>query len=759
MFQDRRNSTINVNFKWQVSNAGGSIDVNIPGTLAGGGTFVADDFVIKGTLRPDVAVLTSTSSIIGSDKLIGTMTLDGDVELDGAKIAVELKGTSDSDTVIIDGTLTYGANSTVDVNLWSEGVFTVLDAAAGLHGANFKLTIGNEVLGIGTTWRQTATLVPNGSQLEVHTSMSDTNRRRLTWTGTESMELGMTATNNWAEGGRFQHTDYLVFNETGRQGEITLGGGRTVSGMLISNGNYTFTGGDLFGIGCTFEYSSGATCDVSGDLLIGGGNITFKNNVYFEGNIEILNQANVTLNGYKAFHAEGDFILDDNASLTISVGDNLIKGKTVKLGGAVYLTDEPSPTTHRSPVYNNMIVATDGGLDEQRLAELFNFTQGLLNRRALTDGSAMSLKYTATPLSVYAAEHDFTHNETEAARYLEQTFNNWEWEDFELELMKMNDAKLAALFALLSNGAIHAEAKVLALSNPYQIISRRFLEGGGDLDCDCSMQEFWFALHHSDRKQSSDGQARQYGITRTGMNVGLDRLITQSFSAGFLFDYSTPHLYQEGNRIKANDYVFGLFARKRFDNIWDTNCFLAYGNQMYRGDRITYDGIVQSKYGGDSWYATAELIRRTKLTKEFTVLPTLAIDFQTAQTKAFAESGSSRFRHVYERGELSQTVMRLGLNSLWRINERIRLDTRLQYGRQIGGSDTPSIRSVLATSSIDNPMTFQGVALGYDQLNVGVGGRYFMSEAHRSLVFGNYNFDRGNRSLAHSAEIGFQYWR
>ena len=84
------------------------------------------------------------------------------------------------------------------------------------------------------------------------------------------MELGMVATNNWEGAERFQHTDYLVFNETGRQGTITLGGGRTVSGMLISDVNYTFTGGDLFGVGSRFEYGGGAGDDVNGDLIIGG---------------------------------------------------------------------------------------------------------------------------------------------------------------------------------------------------------------------------------------------------------------------------------------------------------------------------------------------------------------------------------------------------------------------------------------------------------------------------------------------------------
>ena len=753
---------------------GGLVDVDTDGTLAGGGTFIATSFNVLGMLRPDAAALTTTSSIIDSDDLVGTMTLEGGVELDGARIAVELKNNNVSDLVDVQGRLTYtAAKNTVDVNSWSEGEFTVLQTtnAVDVDTSRFALKFGGEEIGS----RQTARLFEDANLLKVETFMNNADRRRLTWTADADMFLGTASVGNWVDdfgtAERFNHTDYLVFDATGKQGIITLGaadgsiGGRTVSGMLISDGNYTFIGGDLFGVRSTFDYG-GVTSDVGGDLLIAGGNVGFENNVYFEGNIEISNRANVTLAGRRAFHTEGDFILGTLASLTLDVGDDLIKAKTVSLYGTVSLMNEPLPTTHRSPVFNNVIVATDGGLDTGRLQTQFNFTEGLLNRRVSTDGTSMSLQYTATPLTEYATEFAFAHNETEVARYLEQMFDSWEWEDFELDLMRMNDPQLAGVLALLSNSVLYAEANTLALSNPYRAVSQHFFEADDNLQtidprhrrCGCSTQGFWIASNHSDRRQDGDSQARQYGVSRTGMNLGLDQPITRSLAVGLLVDYSTPYLYQEGGRVRADDRTFGVYAKKRFADYWEANAFFAFGNQTYRGDRPTPEGTARAAYDGDSWFATGELIRRLVLSKEFTLLPTLAIDFQGVQTDAFAETGSA-FRQVYEKSELNRTVLRFGLNTQWRMTDRVRLDTRLQYGRQVGGTDTPSIRGVFAESSVATPMTFHGVNLGRDQLNVGVGGRYFLTNAKRSLVYGNYDLDRGNRSLAHTAELGFQYWR
>ena len=759
-------------------NAGAEIDVAEEGILAGGGTFTADDFTIRGTLRPDHAVLTSSSSIIGSDKLVGVMALDGDVTLNGAKISVELRG-SDSDLVEIDGNLT-GTGNTVDINAWNEGTFTVLTANS-VNENDFSITVGGEVLGIGNDYRQTAGLVSSGgNSLTVTTFMDDADRRRLTWIGNGSagdapMYLGMNATGDWYGAERFQHTDYLVFNETGQSGTIVLGsadgsvGGRTVSGMLISDGEYNFTGGDLFGIAASFGVGNSA----EGSLLIAGGNVGFANNVYFEGNIEILNRAHVTLTEQKAFHTEGDFILKEHASLTLAVGDDLIKGETVLLDGTVNLTDEPLPTSKRPWVFNNMIVAAGGTLEGDRLEELFDFTQGLLNRKAEPVGGAMNLRYTATPLSEYAAANSFSRNASELARYFEQVFDNWEWEVFEESLMRMTDDELAELFAALESGAFHAEAKMMALSNPYRFISRHFLDGDGAAmmrgqePCSpvvryrhrYSTQGIWLATHHTEMQQSGDGQARQYGLSRTGINFGIDRRIHRGLHSGLLFTYNTPVVYQEGSRIKAHDYTIGLYTRKRFNNAWEAAGFAATGFQNYTGKRRTLDGMATSKYDGNSWHLTGELIRRMKLSPEYTLLPTLAMDFQTAKTNAFAERGSAEYNQAYKKSTLSQTVMRFGLNSQWQRNDRSRIDTRLQYGRQIGGSDTPSIQSVFVGSSVDTPIRFNGVALGRDILNVGAGGRYFLTSAKNSMIFGNYDFDRGNRSLSHTAEFGFQYLR
>jgi hypothetical protein len=48
-----------------------------------------------------------------------------------------------------------------------------------------------------------------------------------------------------------------------------------------------------------------------------------------------------------------------------------------------------------------------------------------------------------------------------------------------------------------------------------------------------------------------------------------------------------------------------------------------------------------------------------------------------------------------------------------------------------------------------------GAKWNRDLLNVGVGGHYQIDQKGMLQLFGNYDFDRGNRSKAHTAELGF----
>jgi uncharacterized protein with beta-barrel porin domain len=52
-------------------------------------------------------------------------------------------------------------------------------------------------------------------------------------------------------------------------------------------------------------------------------------------------------------------------------------------------------------------------------------------------------------------------------------------------------------------------------------------------------------------------------------------------------------------------------------------------------------------------------------------------------------------------------------------------------------------------------MILYGAKWNRDLLNIGVGGYYKIDPTGTLQLFGNYDFDRGNRSKTHSAELGF----
>ncbi|MDR2117690.1 MAG: autotransporter domain-containing protein, partial [Planctomycetaceae bacterium] len=745
------------------------------GTIAGNGTIKSSDFQILGEITPDNATFTSTSTIVPRNQQRGTIILDGTAVFDGTKINVELIDNSDFDHVVVKN-LTFGATKNIiNVNSWSNGTdFIVLETEDPMPADtlnHFDVRIGNEEIPTSYTRNLTLTLKqPDNQTLTLNASIPETETKRLRWTGNSNNYLDMASVNNWVDDYnnpvQFAHTDFLEFDATGKQGEIILGttnntvGGRTVSGMKITGGNYKFTGGDLFGT---------KTSTTPANLIIADGNVEFQNHVFFDGNIQLLNGSKTILSNKKAFHAEGDFTLAETAALTIEVGNDIIRGKNVALNGTVTLTNEPIPTTHR-PHEFNLITATETPLNTEQLNMIFNNVKGLIKRESGIEqdnsNSVMTLKYNAIPLTTYAAEHHFTKNQNALAVYFEQTFNSWECEDFELELMQLNDTGLNLIFDDLAGAVVHTEAKYLALTNPYRIIARHgniqhennTQRYNNIIRSQCSKrtpstQQFWFTVQHRETEQQGDGNAPQFNISRTGMMLGRDWNMTSELTVGGMFSYGNPKLFQTGNEIKADDYTFGIYAHTKLDSRLILNGFFGYGYQSYQGKRRSLNTLVHSDYDGYSLFSTLELVRKLSVSNNFVLLPTLAADYQQARTENFIETKSNLIQYHFKNNSIDQFVMRFGLNSQWHAAKNFDWETRLQYGRRLDNNKGTKIQTTIAGSSA-SPMTLYGVNIGRDLLNIGFGSQYHFGKSKGTTIFGHYDFDRWNRSKSHTAELG-----
>ncbi|MDR0608995.1 MAG: autotransporter outer membrane beta-barrel domain-containing protein, partial [Planctomycetaceae bacterium] len=764
--------------QWRVRDTfdvGGSfVEVSQDGSIAGNGEIVSSDFQINGSLTPDSENYKSTTTVIKRENQTGTLTLNGtDVSFDGAQINVELIGSNQSDKVVVSGTLNYGTeNNIVNVNSWANGTYAVLEST-NIDTTKFDVRVGNEEISSGS--RMNLALQQNGNELQVTTSIAG-GPKTLVWNGNENDYLSINE-NNFIDAENkptvFTHLDYLIFGETAATQTVTLGsadgsfGGRTTSGVLI-NGDYKFTGGDLFAV---------KTAGCEGNLIIAAGNVTFENHVFVDGKIELLNGSQTTLLNKKAFHAGENFTLAETATLFLEPGDNLILAKNVALNGTVLITGkEPSPRVNYSVKFNEMITATESTLNAGQLAEMFNYTRGLLERKAIvvndaagTSGS-MTLQYSAIPLALYAETKNFTKNETALATYFGETFNNWQLEEFETDLMQLDDAGLKTIFENLSGAAIYAEARQLALYNPYRLVASHGYRQRNNFNSrrrssattilgSCARRQpstcnFWFTSQHSETEQNGDGNADRFNVSRTGMMIGAAHCLSPELSVGGVFGYGNARLHQLSNKIEADDYTFGLYAQSQLNRQWQFNSFVSYGNQNYQGDRYLLNNFVQSDYNGNSFAATLELVRSLNLANQFTLLPTFAAEYQRAATNNFTETGTTGLMHHFASGSTDQFILRFGLNSHWQYSQYAGLHTRLQYGRRMNNSNNNAVHGTI-TGSTASEMILYGVKWNRDLLNIGVGGHYQIDQKGNLQLFGNYDFDRGNRSKSHTAELGF----
>ncbi len=255
------------NAKFQTQGAAATFTVAATASLAGSGTLEAEQgFSLQSaTLTPDSATFTPgayvnhvfaapDTSIHDSEK-IGTLSLTGNANFDGAKFLVDL-GSSTADLIAVSGNVTYSVTpNTVDIGTWFNnptGVIILSGTGANLAtGFNPIVTVGGQPL----SGRQSASLdFSTANAVKLITFNANTT---LTWTG--DVNNNWTNSNlvdaNWTDnpGGipnttYFQNGDNVTFDATApadkRNVQVDPAG--VISGdITIAAGAYNFTGGQI----------------------------------------------------------------------------------------------------------------------------------------------------------------------------------------------------------------------------------------------------------------------------------------------------------------------------------------------------------------------------------------------------------------------------------------------------------------------------------------------------------------------------------
>jgi len=305
----------------------------------------ADAIDDAGTILPGnvSAVGNLTELTSWSVPTAGTLTFDGDLQLDGGSIAFDVSQdpASGSDLIHVTGTTALNAG-TISLNYLAGaptgGTYTLITSDGGFTGSAANITIA--LPGRGTA--PTPTIVGNDL---VFTQPADAASGDLTWVS-GSWDVQTSASWNDGSGADiFYNGDNVTFDATGNH-NVDLAGFVSPSSVVIDSAlPYSFTGwGAIMGSGSLVKNGTGdlkmhVLNGFTGDAIINGGDVDIdrNNGALGFGNLQINSDTTISSDGWD----DGEKGQLDNGSITIAAGATLTmevhSGRN--RSGAFFLTD------------------------------------------------------------------------------------------------------------------------------------------------------------------------------------------------------------------------------------------------------------------------------------------------------------------------------------------------------------------------------------------------------------------------------------
>ncbi|MDR2439084.1 MAG: autotransporter domain-containing protein, partial [Planctomycetaceae bacterium] len=277
---------------------------------------------------------------------------------------------------------------------------------------------------------------------------------------------------------------------------------------------------------------------------------------------------------------------------------------------------------------------------------------------------------------------------------------------------------------------------------------------------------FWADVTHVQTKTKSDNNSDGYGISRTGFLIGMDVQRKPTSRIGFLFGYFAPYLWQNSDRVEADDYHAALYFQRNYYGM-NLYGFLGYAHQEYNSRRFLDLTNVDSSYGlerysgktsGDTFSMSLELSKPRYYGNNYILRPLIGLDYIFATQNGYSDNGthSNLFGLRYDRAEYDQWFIRAGLN-LKRETFRTAMNFRLQYINQFGNHPYPDAGAQLISASgiSGTNMNIRGVDLGKDYLNLGFGMNWFVNESRSRFVSFDYDFNASRRTTSHGFMLRF----
>jgi autotransporter-associated beta strand protein len=555
---------------------------------------------------------------------------------------------------------------------------------------------------------------------------------------------------------QFYNGDYVIFNSTSNQKQTINNNIDVVTaGMRIASGNWSFTGNKITGTKQTDIFTSGDLTSNDGKLTVTGNtaSATFKNAIKFD-DISVTDKAKLNLLENKTVET-GTLRMDTGTKLTLRAVENKITATSdVVLNGDVEFSYDKSDPT-KSQIIPNVVTSTNGTISGDFLSK--GFSRKLLSytgAKLVDNDTKLNFVYNASTVSGFAKFQKLSGNTARIGDLIDvQNYANSELLQQLYDLKSGEEEKFAQILTGQLAPELAADALQLSLWQPYTKVFKRLYETGDIYSNNINGQsitrrnyELWFEGFYRGENVSHDSFAGSYKSTRGGLLTGIETRLEQKVRTGLFFSYTNPRVTNEIGRIDADDISFGAYSRIKLRYGSFLNAAIAYGNQDYNYKRNNKSHI----YNGDAMYAGIELFRPVLWRNDLQLVPLFAVDFQKAWMKGFTIADTNQ---VIEKSEIDQFVLRIGLNSKFQPANLLDFRTRLQYSIQVGGDQYGSVK----TSYLHNPThnrTLTSVNLGRNMLNVGVGTDLYISNNKCTRIFGDYDFDLREHSLAHTGQFG-----
>ena len=275
-------------------------------------------------------------------------------------------------------------------------------------------------------------------------------------------------------------------------------------------------------------------------------------------------------------------------------------------------------------------------------------------------------------------------------------------------------------------------------------------------------RELWVDFYHRSTDTYGDSNARTYGISRTGFMIGLEKELHDDITVGAVFGYASPYLYQSSGRVETDDFQGGVYTHIYLPNRVELRGYIGMSGLNYDYTRkemfpTSNGGRPQmnkytANFNGQALAFSAEVSRPLRWSSCLLFLPIAGIDHQLSHQDAFTETGGP-YNQRFDKGEFSRTIARIGLNTQIGEKEDFLLHTRLQYGIRLEDS-APTSNSQFADLPGAPPMMIEGIVLGSNYVNLGIGCNFFLNQKGTMRMFFDYDADITERSIVNTGNVG-----